>query len=76
MLLNATIKLQCGVLEYSFNPAHNYHLVTVSKGCTRAFRRELCFSAGEAINVLAPFREESAEVWTLVRWLSRFPHDA
>ncbi|QNO01106.1 hypothetical protein [Mycobacterium phage CELFI] len=76
MLLSATIKLNCGVLEYSFNPAHNYHLVTVSQGCTRAFRRELHKSAGEAINTLAPYREESYEVATLIRWLSRFPHDA
>ncbi|ALF00386.1 hypothetical protein SEA_ARCHIE_80 [Mycobacterium phage Archie] len=76
MLLSTTIKLHCGVLEYGFNPAHSYHLVTVSKGCTRAFRRDLYRSAGEAVNALAPYREENTEVASLIRWLSRFPHDA
>ncbi|QFG14320.1 hypothetical protein PBI_TOURACH_82 [Mycobacterium phage Tourach] len=76
MLLSATIKLNCGVLEYGFNPAHNYHLVQVSQGCTRGFRRELYRSAGEAISGLSPYREENTEVATLIRWLSRFPHDA
>ncbi|AEF57265.1 hypothetical protein CROSSROADS_83 [Mycobacterium phage Crossroads] len=76
MLLSTTIKLNCGVLEYGFNPAHNYHLVTVSKGCTRGFRRDLYKSPGEAINGLAPYREESLEVADLIRWLSHFPHDA
>ncbi|AXH67886.1 hypothetical protein J4T99_gp081 [Mycobacterium phage Bromden] len=76
MLLSTTIKLNCGVLEYGFNPAHNYHLVMVSKGCTRGFRRELYRLPGEAINALLPYREENTEVASLIRWLSRFPRDA
>ncbi|QFG10313.1 hypothetical protein J4U00_gp085 [Mycobacterium phage DyoEdafos] len=78
MRLKASIKLKCGVLDYAFTFANGseYHSVRIAQGCSNSVRHSVHGTPGEAINELVPYRDDNPEVADLIRWLSRFPHDA
>lgn len=70
MLLSGSVKLKCGLLEYSFNPTNRTHSVGITKGCTSGYHVNIYKTPGEAINALVPYRDDYREVADLISWLS------
>lgn len=69
-MLSTTIKVGCGVVEYSYNPTRDNHCVKFQRGCTRGFWVRIVATPGEAINLLREWRDENDDIATLIRWLS------
>ncbi|ALA06596.1 hypothetical protein SEA_LUMOS_81 [Mycobacterium phage Lumos] len=68
MLLSTKIKLDCGVLDYSYNPVADNHCVKFQAGCTRGMWVKLLYKPGEVISAIAPYRGHP-DVDALCSWL-------
>ncbi|AGT12688.1 hypothetical protein PBI_WHIRLWIND_82 [Mycobacterium phage Whirlwind] len=73
MLLSTKIKLDCGILDYSYNPVRDNHCVKFQAGCTRGMFVKIVQLPGEAINLLGKYREDPTggdDVKALISWLA------
>ncbi|ALA48497.1 hypothetical protein AVU99_gp100 [Mycobacterium phage Lolly9] len=69
MLLSTKIKLDCGTLDYSYNPVRDNHCVKFQAGCTRGMWVKMYDLPGQVISAIAQYRG-NPDVDALVSWLA------